>query len=364
MRSLFIISVESPYGGAERSIEIIADHLQRDVKLTVFAASSKHVAALRNILRPPSRVIRLRNRGRLWGTIVWPVELSACLALYRPDAILTNTSLSARVAARAACFMPGISRRMFIYVRDFAWTDFQVIFKRLQHAHVLIPGPAILDRPNYLADHIVPRGTMRWTIVANAVCVPDHVTPSETSDGYVLHLATSNLWKGHYHLIRTAALLRDRGLPMRFISRGSVHNAPLWANHHRLISRWGLGKLFALWDSVDDPSDLLRDSLCVVVASISQFGGPESFGRTIIEAWAHRKPVVAFDAGGAHYLIEHGRDGLLVPEGNVAGLADALQSLKQNPALARRLGENGFSKVQRLFVVGKVAAELRAVLEI
>jgi len=177
-------------------------------------------------------------------------------------------------------------------------------------------------------------------------------------------LATANLFKGHYHLIRTAALLRDRGVPMRFISRGAIANPALWSAFHGLIFSWGLAKLFALWDAVEDPSEHLRGSLCVVVASISHFGGPETFGRTIIEAWAHGKPVVAFDAGGAHYLIEHGHDGLLVPEGNVEALADALQLLKQRPDLRCRLAENGLAKVRRFFTPDKVARDLRAVLQV
>ena len=62
------------------------------------------------------------------------------------------------------------------------------------------------------------------------------------------------------------------------------------------------------------------------------------------------------------YLIEHERDGLLVPEGDVEALADALQLLQQQPDLCRRLGENGLAKVRRSFTVDKVAGELRALL--
>jgi glycosyltransferase involved in cell wall biosynthesis len=244
------------------------------------------------------------------------------------------------------------------------WTDFDRIFRYLSGAHVLMPGQALLDRSDYLAKHLVPRGTMKWSIVGNPVYLPTQVTRSRATDGYVLHLATANLFKGHYHLIRTAALLRDRGIPMRFISRGAIANPALWSAFHGLIFSWGLAKLFALWDAVEDPSEHLRGSLCVVVASISHFGGPESFGRTIIEAWAHGKPVVAFDTGGARYLIEHGHDGLLVPEGDVEALADALQLLEQRPDLRCRLAENGLAKVRRSFTPDKVVRDLRAVLQV
>jgi glycosyltransferase involved in cell wall biosynthesis len=364
MRSLLIISLETGYGGAERSIEIVAEALQRDVRVTVLAFASKHVDALQNLLHPPSRVIAWRRfSGDLHGSL--PVAaLLMRLAASRPDAVLVNTNISARILAAAARLYPRISRRTFIYVRDFMWKDLDLILPRLSEARILIPGPALLDRADYLAHRLIPHGPMRWAVVPNAVRLPAPATGSETSAGYVLHLAAANLWKGHYPLIRAAALLRDRGTQMRFISRGQVDDPAFWAALHRIIRNWGLARSFALWDFVEDPSELLQSSLCVAVPSVSHFGGPESFGRAIIEAWAHSKPVVAFDTGGAHHLIEHEHDGLLVPEGDVEALADALHRLQQNPDLCRRLGENGLAKVRQSFTVEKIVGELRAALDV
>jgi len=106
---------------------------------------------------------------------------------------------------------------------------------------------------------------------------------------------------------------------------------------------------------VDDPSPLLARCRCVVVTSVSHSGGPETFGRTVIEAWAHRKPVVGFAAGGVKYLVESERDGLLVPEGDEEALADALLRLHRDDALCRRLGDAGFAKVQAHYELHRVS---------
>jgi glycosyltransferase involved in cell wall biosynthesis len=50
-------------------------------------------------------------------------------------------------------------------------------------------------------------------------------------------------------------------------------------------------------------------------------------------------PVVGWRAGNLPYLAEDRREGLLVPPGDVAGLARALADLASDEPLRRRLGE-------------------------
>jgi len=49
-------------------------------------------------------------------------------------------------------------------------------------------------------------------------------------------------------------------------------------------------------------------------------------------------PVVGSDHAGIAEAVEHGRTGLIVPEGDPAALADALASLIERPELRQRLG--------------------------
>ena len=82
--------------------------------------------------------------------------------------------------------------------------------------------------------------------------------------------------------------------------------------------------------------------------------------RAVIEAWAFRRPVVAYAAGAPALLVEHEVDGLLVPEGDTAALADALWRLQTEPGLARRLGEAGRAKVEARFEARAVSERLYA----
>jgi len=309
---------------------VIVNRLQDDVDLTLFAQSHLHIAALRKILRPPSGLVRFHGMQRLGGFLSANAKLAGLVAAFRPDAILANTRRSAQILAAAARLLPGTSRRSFIDVQDFRWKEFNATFAALPSAHVIIQSPAVLERGDYLAQHLAPRGHARWSIVPNMVELSDTSAPAHCGE-YVLHLASANQFKGHEHLIRAAGILRARGRKLQVISGGSIEDQTFWAKLHRAIQHNELGDAVSLWDHVEDPTQLLRCCKCVVVASVSHSGGPETFGRTVIEAWAHRKPVVAFAAGGVRHLIEHEKDGLMVPEGDDEGLAEALWRLHADP---------------------------------
>jgi glycosyltransferase involved in cell wall biosynthesis len=100
------------------------------------------------------------------------------------------------------------------------------------------------------------------------------------------------------------------------------------------------------------------DCSLVAVPSISEHGGPESFGRTVIEAWAHAKPVVAFACGGPGYLIRDGVDGFLVPEKNVDLLAERIRTLAIEPARREAMGQAGLRRATSDFSVASVAGAL------
>jgi phosphatidylinositol alpha-1,6-mannosyltransferase len=67
----------------------------------------------------------------------------------------------------------------------------------------------------------------------------------------------------------------------------------------------------------------------------------EGFGLTYLEAGFHSKPVVAYRSGGASEAVIDNETGLLVPEGDICALADALARLIGEPDLRCRLGEKG-----------------------
>lgn len=70
-------------------------------------------------------------------------------------------------------------------------------------------------------------------------------------------------------------------------------------------------------------------------------GDVEGLGVVLIEALAHGLPVIASASGGIVDVVQHERTGLLVPPGDVAALAEAIERMASDPALRDRLTRDG-----------------------
>jgi glycogen(starch) synthase len=88
---------------------------------------------------------------------------------------------------------------------------------------------------------------------------------------------------------------------------------------------------------------------------------PEPFGIVVIEAMARARPVVVTQVGGMPEIVDR-QSGCLVPPGDPAALAEALDALLRDPARARRLGTAARRRVARHFTAEAMIARTEAVL--
>jgi glycosyltransferase involved in cell wall biosynthesis len=80
----------------------------------------------------------------------------------------------------------------------------------------------------------------------------------------------------------------------------------------------------------------------------------EGISNSIMEYMALGKPVVATDGGGTNETILNGVTGFLVPQGDYAVLAEKVEYLLDNPAVARAMGEEGKKLLERDFSVDQL----------
>ena len=91
--------------------------------------------------------------------------------------------------------------------------------------------------------------------------------------------------------------------------------------------------------------------------------GGEAFGMHVIEAMTRGIPVVQPRTGAYPELLENSAAGLLYEPDTPGGLANALRELLTDPALARRLGEQGYRHAREHFTVERMAREMTTLYE-
>jgi glycosyltransferase involved in cell wall biosynthesis len=108
---------------------------------------------------------------------------------------------------------------------------------------------------------------------------------------------------------------------------------------------------------VDDPVEAV--GRVDVVVSLSLVA--ESFGRTLAEGMAARRPVIAYAAGAPPEFVRHGIDGFIVPRLDLMQVLDRLEWLMADPARIVRMGNAGRLRVRELFAPSLMSATLNRI---
>jgi len=185
--------------------------------------------------------------------------------------------------------------------------------------------------------------------------------PAERETARVGLLATFNPWKGHELFLEAAAELARQHPETR--ARFYIVGGPIYHTRGSQLSKTvlqtkaaglGIAQRVGFIDFQEDTANIYR-ALDIVVNASTQ---PEPFGRTIVEAMACAKPVIAARAGGAAELFTHGHDALGVRPGDVPALASAIYHLLANRECCLRLAANARRTAERRFSRERLGPEM------
>jgi len=109
----------------------------------------------------------------------------------------------------------------------------------------------------------------------------------------------------------------------------------------------------------EDKIEYLFSGVDIFVVSSKQ----ESFGLTIIEAFAMAIPAVSTRCGGPEKVTKDGITGLFVPIQNPKSMAQAITQLLENPQTAHNIGQTGRKDVLSRFSVKCYAKGIEQIIE-
>jgi glycosyltransferase involved in cell wall biosynthesis len=142
-------------------------------------------------------------------------------------------------------------------------------------------------------------------------------------------VANLRVQKAYPDLLEAAREVIERRPDVRFVAVGQ---GPLEAEIRAMHARLGLGDRLLLLGHRPDAVRVM--GACDVFVLASHW---EGLGVAVMEALALGLPVVATAVGGVPEVVEHGREGLLVPPGHPGELAAALLAVVSDDRLRREM---------------------------
>jgi glycogen synthase len=185
---------------------------------------------------------------------------------------------------------------------------------------------------------------------------PDHDHPdSVETDGPALILTWGRVRfeKGFQVLARAISTLRARRVNLQCVIAGRGSYLPELQSQ---LDIEGVSDVVTLPGFLSDHElrSAIHRAACVVIPSLY-----EPFGVVALEALAGGAPLIVADTGGLAELVGGTGSALLFEPGNAEQLADRIEELLGDPALARRMRTAGVELLEATYTWDAIAARTR-----
>lgn len=330
-------------GGSERVVTTLANHWAqqgREVGIANFDAPdfapfyplAKEVSLFRlDLAAPASGLPR-----QLLQTARRIKALEQVYSEFRPDVVisfLTKTNVMSILAARRSGVPVIVSERNNPTLQRFnaLW--------RLARAYAYPKAFSFVTMTRGAANYYPQRQRPRTTIIPNPVQLPAGWKDRRKGDT-ITAVGRLTGQKQFHLLIKAFAAIA---------SRFPDWNLTIWGEGDDRAQLEALRRDLRLEDRIELPGLTSRPGQWIETADIFVLSSAyEGWPNVIVEAMAAGLPVISFDCEhGVTDMIEDSVTGLLVPQGDVAGLADAMASLLKDAGLRQSLAANALAASAR-----------------
>jgi len=276
----------------------------------------------------------LAERGRsrhalqaAWRNLVRMARLRRAIGGLRPDLVvcfLDTLNVRCLLATRGLGIPVLVSERTDPHGRSIGWA--WAALRRLSYPW----AGALVVQSRHALEYFPERLRARGMVIPNPVAPAPAPVPAPRERRLVVALGSLRRVKGHDLLLEAFARIAPRFPDWDLCIHGEGPERPALEARVRAL---GLHARASLPGSTREAGARLREADLFVLPSRA-----EGFPNALAEAMACGLPVISFDcASGPAELIRPGLDGVLVPPGDVPGLATAMAGLMADPGERRRL---------------------------
>ena len=167
------------------------------------------------------------------------------------------------------------------------------------------------------------------------------------------------LWdKGVREFVDAAMLVRKARGDVVFTLVGASDDGNPASIPSQQVRSWVADGLVEWWGYREDVADILARSHVAVLPSYG-----EGMPKTLLEAAACGRPIVATNVPGCREVVRHGGSGLLVPARDARALADAIVALVDDSARRAAMGAEGRRRAETEFAEERINQETLQVYE-
>lgn len=164
--------------------------------------------------------------------------------------------------------------------------------------------------------------------------------------------------KGHMVMVRALKMLRQRGIPVRWVVAGEGPERPAL---DQAVIQAALSDVALFVGAVNSKTRmdwLTQSHVFVLPCVVARNGDMDGIPVALMEAMAAGVPVISTSLSGIPELITDSQEGLLVPPGDAVALADAVETMLNRPDLRAACSVVAWQKVKREFSVSTNVQQL------
>jgi rhamnosyl/mannosyltransferase len=355
-------------GGIEKHINEVAQGTKDEFEVRVLVANTRPRTEIREIQGIP--VIKAASLGRIASAPICPT-FPRLLKTYAADILHFHCPNPTGDIAYLLAKPEGkviVTYHSDVVRQTWAMFAYGLLLRRfLKKADIILPtSPNYVDSSPYLSRvrekcTPVPLGidTARFEKTPVIQARSEEIRKSARGEPIILFVGRLRYYKGLHFLIQAMPLVDAH---LFIVGSGSEENAI-----RKQI------RLFKVMDRVTLTGAVKDEELAAYYHAADVFCLPsylrsEAYGLVQLEAMACGVPIVSCDLKtGVPFVNQDGRTGIIVPCGSPSKLASALNTLLNDDALRRRLGEQARERVLAEFdislMIRRIKDAYRRVLE-